>query len=313
MPAPKRSNSLSSKETMPKEITTILENQDWYKSLIEDCQSILGEGIWNYRLTLIKTYHLLGKRILEDYKEFKKAGIKTEKEIRSHVTKDLKQSDRTIRRSIQFARKYPDLDKLPEGKNISWHKICNLYLPEPKEENNIPLPKGKYNIIYADPPWKYWAGGEKNATRHYKCMEVEEIKALKVQELVAENCILFLWATWPAIKEALQVIEAWGFQYSTCGFVWIKSKKDNTGFGFGCGNWTRANTEFCLIATKGIIERKDATISQIIYEPTREHSQKPDIVRNKIIQLVGNLPRIELFARGKPPKGWVFWGQEVEL
>lgn len=114
-------------------LTINLENEDWYKELIGDCQAILTEGIWNYRWTLIKTYHLFGKRIIEDYSKFKDVGI-SEKEIRSHVTKDLKQSDRTIRRTIQFAKKYPDLEKLPEGKNISWHKICNELLPGQNEK-----------------------------------------------------------------------------------------------------------------------------------------------------------------------------------
>jgi len=100
--------------------------------------------------------------------------------------------------------------------------------------------------------------------------------------------------------------------YSTIGFVWVKANKNKKGFFFGLGNWTRSNAEICLIATKGRIERKDASISQIVYEPIEEHSKKPDIVRDKIIQLVGELPRIELFARGKLPKGWSGWGNQFD-
>lgn len=119
---------------MGKELIKPLEQEEWYQALIEDCQAIITEAVFTSRWTLIEGYHKLGKRILEDYKEFKKIGITKEKEIRSHVTKDLKQSDRTIRRAIQFVRKYPNLSTLPEGKNISWRKICNKYLPQPALE-----------------------------------------------------------------------------------------------------------------------------------------------------------------------------------
>ena len=112
-----------------------IEQEDWYQSLIDDCKSILGEGIWNYRLTLIKTYHLLGRRILEDKENFTKAGYLKESSQVTTLVNSLHQSQRTIERAIQFVRKYPDLDLLPEGKNISWHKICNHYLPESKKED----------------------------------------------------------------------------------------------------------------------------------------------------------------------------------
>lgn len=118
---------------MTKEIIKKLEDEEWYQALVEDCRAILTEGIFNYRWTLIKTYHLLGQRILEDESKFTKAGYLTDV-MSSHVTTSLGTSQRTIERAIQFVRTYSDLDKLPEGKNISWHKICNDLLPEPKGE-----------------------------------------------------------------------------------------------------------------------------------------------------------------------------------
>ena len=108
----------------------------------------------------------------------------------------------------------------------------------------------------------------------------------------------------------MDILRCWGFEYSTVGFVWVKSTKDKQGFAFGLGAWTRSNAEICVIARRGIIPRQDASISQIIYEPVGEHSAKPPIVREKIIQLVGDLPRIELFARNKT-EGWDVWGNEV--
>jgi N6-adenosine-specific RNA methylase IME4 len=141
-------------------------------------------------------------------------------------------------------------------------------------------------------------------------MSIEEIKALKVSELADDDCILFLWVTFPILKDAFEVIESWGFKYSTCGFNWIKKNKSGEGWFFGLGNWTRSNSELCLIATKGSPLRFSASVSQIIDTPIQEHSKKPDCVRDKIVELCGDLPRIELFARNKTD-GWDVWGNEV--
>jgi N6-adenosine-specific RNA methylase IME4 len=213
-------------------------------------------------------------------------------------------------------KKYPDQDKFIE-KYVSpkVKELTQKWLESNKKEllppiETPPLPEGKYNIILADPPWQYWEGGEKNQSQHYNTMTLEEIKQLPVQNIAGDNCILFLWATFPYLKETIEVMETWGFKYSTVGFVWVKSLKDGDGFHFGCGSWTRANAEICLIGTKGSIDRKNASISQIIYEPIREHSRKPDSVREKIVQLVGALPRIELFAR-QITEGWDVWGNET--
>jgi len=184
----------------------------------------------------------------------------------------------------------------------------NIRLEQAKDFK--PLPNGKYTIIYADPPWQYWEGGEKNQSNHYSTMTMEQIKNLPVGELAADDCILFLWVTFPILKECFDVIESWGFSYSTGGFVWVKKNKISDSFFFGNGGWTRANTEFCLIATKGSPKRIDASISQIICSPIEEHSKKPDIVREKIVQLIGDVPRIELFARNQS-EGWSVWGNEV--
>jgi len=175
----------------------------------------------------------------------------------------------------------------------------------------LPLPqKGKYNIILADPPWQYYEGGFKNQSQHYSTMSLEDISNLPVGDLADDNCLLFLWTTFPMLDSFIDVLRCWGFEYSTVAFVWVKSNKAKDGFAFGLGNWTRSNAEICVLARRGSIERKDASISQIIYEPLEEHSKKPDIVRDKIVQLVGDLPRIELFARQKAD-GWNSWGNEI--
>ena len=113
------------------------------------------------------------------------------------------------------------------------------------------------------------------------------------------------------IREALEVIKAWGFEYKTIAFQWVKTYKSGFGEFLGLGNWTRGNTEPCLLATKGKPHRINAGISQLIFSPLRKHSQKPPEARVKIKKLLGDLPAVELFAREKTP-GWDVWGNEVE-
>lgn len=162
------------------------------------------------------------------------------------------------------------------------------------------------------PPWRYRdrkCNG--NAESHYETMTINEICQLPIKDIAADDCVLFIWATYPMLKEALQVIEAWGFKYKSIAFQWIKQNKSGNGYFFGLGRWTRGNTEPCLIAVKGKPHRVNNSISQLIFKPLREHSQKPDIIREKIVQLMGNEQSyIELFARTNTP-GWDVWGNET--
>ena len=169
----------------------------------------------------------------------------------------------------------------------------------------------KYNIIYADPPWSYKdkkCNG--NCESHYNTMNIKDICKLPIRDITDKDCVLFLWVTYPMLKEGLELIEAWGFQYKTIGFQWIKQNKSGNGFFFGLGRWTRGNTECCLIAVKGKPKRVNNAVSQLVISPLEKHSKKPDIVREKIVELIGDLPRIELFAR-QTCDGWDCWGNEV--
>ena len=115
------------------EVVEVKEIQtDWYQSLIDDCQSIIVEAEFTSRWVIVEGYHSLGMRILQDEPKMVQGGS-TLRETLSRVTKLLNTSERTLYRAVQFAKKYPDLDLLPEGKNVSWRKICNEYLPEHKE------------------------------------------------------------------------------------------------------------------------------------------------------------------------------------
>lgn len=170
----------------------------------------------------------------------------------------------------------------------------------------------KFNVIYADPPWEYndKALNRGGALRYYETMTLADICQLPVQDIAAKDCALFLWVTWPYIFECEKVINAWGFKYKTDAFTWVKRNKKTDSLFWGMGHWTRANSEICLLATKGKPKRESAAVHQIIYAPVGEHSQKPAEARERIVKLCGNVPRIELFARQETP-GWNVWGNEV--
>ena len=172
----------------------------------------------------------------------------------------------------------------------------------------------KYSTIYADPPWKYktWTEGGGTAEKHYPTMKLDDIIEMKdtIEKISDNNCILFLWVTFPCLLEGLKVMKEWGFTYKTCGFNWVKRNKKSNTFFFGMGYWTRANSELCLIGTKGTIKRKSNKVFQIVDTPIEEHSKKPDVVRDRIVELVGDIPRIELFAR-QTANNWDCWGNEI--
>ena len=191
------------------------------------------------------------------------------------------------------------------------------------------MKKEKYQIIYADPPWKYKQGKSMGthfqgaADAQYPCMDYRDIGKLPVKELADEKCILFIWVTFPMLAEGLEVIKAWGFEYKTIAFSWVKINPVNKQPLFGIGYYTKSNVEVCLLATKGEAHKlvKNNSISQVIVAPRTKHSKKPDEIREKIVQLVGDVPRIELFARDNgsrnlfnknPLDGWSAWGNEVE-
>ena len=142
-------------------------------------------------------------------------------------------------------------------------------------------------------------------------MSIEELCALPVAELAAKDSALFMWATFPQLPEALRLIRAWGFTYKSVAFVWLKKNRKADSWFYGLGFWTRANAEICLLATKGHPKRQAADIHQFIISPIEAHSKKPDETRDRIVALMGDLPRVELFARQTSPGG-VVWGNEVE-
>jgi N6-adenosine-specific RNA methylase IME4 len=183
------------------------------------------------------------------------------------------------------------------------------------------LPREHFGAILADPPWHYkvWAEGSQDsrlASSKYRVMATKDIVELPVVELAAPDCVLFIWATWPMLTDALAIIDAWGFKYKTCAFDWTKAHvgqiemfRDDADGQMGMGYWTRANTEPCLLATRGKPKRLNADVRQAIIAPRREHSRKPDGVHKRIERLVAG-PYLELFAR-QQRAGWTVWGNET--
>jgi len=181
----------------------------------------------------------------------------------------------------------------------------------------------KYQIIYADPPWQYADQKGKDPKMGgitYSTMPLEEIKSLRVDDISDKDCMLFLWATMPLLKEAIEVIEAWGFKYITCGFCWVKKNPNGQGIYSGMGHWVNGNAELCLIGKKGKPQRKAKNVKQILQHPRQRHSKKPDEVRDRIVKLMGDIPRIELFTRPDPQlrldgtntfDGWDVIGNEI--
>lgn len=170
----------------------------------------------------------------------------------------------------------------------------------------------KYSIIYADPPWQYDRKvGTGIAENHYQTMKVKELQELPVSQITDKDCVLFLWVTFPFLPEGLAVMRSWGFQYKTCAFNWVKRNRKADSYYFGMGFWTRSCSEICLLGTKGNPKRVSKSVRQICDARIMEHSRKPDEIRERIVELCGDLPRMELFARRKYA-GWDCLGNEID-
>lgn len=188
----------------------------------------------------------------------------------------------------------------------------------------------RYRAILADPPWHFRARtalqvgnwtSRRDAEKHYPVMGIEDIKALPVRDMAAKDAHLFLWTTGPCLRQAFDVIEAWGFRYSAVAFTWVKLKRSfdarqlrlvptaDADLHVGLGLTTRKNAEFCLLGRRGNCRRNSKSVREIIMAPVREHSRKPDEVYGRI-EAYCDGPYLELFARQAWP-GWDAWGNEV--
>lgn len=171
-----------------------------------------------------------------------------------------------------------------------------------------------YRVILADPPWAFEnysaAGEDRNANQHYPTMSADEVGALPVGHLAARNCALFLWVTDPLLDRGIEVLKRWGFRYTTVAFTWAKRTSTDAAWHLGTGYYTRANPETCLLGIAGTMGLpKSRAVRQLIVDPVREHSRKPDRIRSDIEAMFDG-PYVELFARSSRP-GWDSWGNET--
>jgi N6-adenosine-specific RNA methylase IME4 len=179
----------------------------------------------------------------------------------------------------------------------------------------------KARVILADPPWHYQNYGSEPGTMHnrqrgaqkyYLTMTIDQLCALPVIDIAADNAALFMWSTWPQMPEALRLIDAWGFVYKTLAWEWVKFNSNSMGIFVGMGNYTRSNPEPCLLAFRGDpIPVAVHDVSSVIMSPVQEHSRKPSQQYERIESLYPQGPYLELFAR-RARAGWGVWGNEVE-
>jgi N6-adenosine-specific RNA methylase IME4 len=180
------------------------------------------------------------------------------------------------------------------------------------------LPTGPFDVILADPAWHYnsrhGAGTRfgKGVHDYYPTMTEAEIASLPVAGIAGDRATLFLWATWPHLATALRVIEAWGFEYVTVGFVWVKTRGEAEGIYHGVGFYSKSNTEPCLLARRGRAMKPAVDdVSSVVVSPLREHSRKPEAVRTRIQRMYPHARKVELFCR-ESAEGWQTWGNEVD-
>ncbi len=204
--------------------------------------------------------------------------------------------------------------KATEGEIDVVRKVVKKAVRKRKEEElgakQRALPTKKYGVIVADPAWKFkfWSANMPMSSPddHYGTTELEKIKQLDVSSIAARECVLFLWTTVPMYQQALEVITAWGFAYVS-QFVWVKDKA-------GTGYWNRNKHEVLLVCTRGAIPAPapGTQIASVIEAKVGKHSEKPAKAMEMIEKYFPSLPKVELFCRGKPRKGWDGWGSEAE-
>ena len=286
---------------MANELTT----QDWYQHLVEECKAIITEAVFTSRWALVEGYWTLGKRIRTDLKWQKYSqGLYTSQDLANAIGI----SERTLDYALQTYDNYQPIDKIPEGKNISWNKLITKYLTK-HTKDSPPLPEGKYQVIYADPPWPYTNmqhGIDEQETtldNHYPTMSISDICNLSVRELSGDNSVLFIWTTSPFLEDTFTIIDAWGFEYKA-SIIWDKVKHN-------VGYYVSVRHEFLLICTRGSCLPDNPKLYDSVQtiERSNTHSQKPEAFY-KIIEDLYRGKKIELFARNKR-EGWEAWGNEL--
>lgn len=276
---------------------------DWYESLVDDCKAIITEAVFTSRWALVEGYHALGERIRQDSEKQQITALL------QRVAVDIKQSERTLWYAVQFYDKYHDLQTVPEGKNISWHKLVNKYLPlsEVVQAELKPF-NGLYDVLVIDPPWpieKIERDVSPNQVRlEYQLMTVEEIGQLKSKLPMADDCHVWLWTTQKYLPYAFEILKQWGLRY-VCSFVWHKQG------GFQPFGLPQYNCEFALYARNGTPIFADLKDFKLCFNaPRGEHSEKPEEFYNTIRRVTAGR-RLDMFNR-RAIDGFDSWGNEAK-
>ena len=181
---------------------------------------------------------------------------------------------------------------------IKAERIANTVTPE--------LPEGTYNLVLADPPWRYEfsKSDSRKIENQYPTMELGDICALDIKSISHDDCVLFMWATSPKLADSMEVLTGWGFEYKTC-MIWAKDK-------IGMGYYARQRHELLLIATRGTpsVPSPSDRPDSVIEAPREEHSRKPDVFYGVIEKMYPKSEKVELFCR-RPRDGWTAWGNQV--
>jgi N6-adenosine-specific RNA methylase IME4/ParB-like chromosome segregation protein Spo0J len=207
---------------------------------------------------------------------------------------------------IEVKQKAPEFIEPILNGEIEISKVVREIRRKDRIENTPTMPNGNYNVLYADPPWRYDFGFDIHgaADRHYHTMTIEELCELPIADLSEDNAVLFMWVTSPKLFDAKKVIDAWGFDYKT-SFIWDKVKHV-------MGHYNSVRHEILLVCVRGSFPKQNNTLhdSVISIERTDEHSEKPEYFRHLIEEMYPNSKKIELFAR-KRVDGWDAWGNEL--
>lgn len=209
------------------------------------------------------------------------------------------------------------MERIPLSSGAAHVLVQNhpVYVSDGVFSDRFPFEDDTFQVIYCDPPWiqDSQLGREKKRGNPelYPLLSTRDLCDLPVADITAKDATVFMWALDAMIPDAIELMRAWGFLYKTVAFTWYKQTSRGNDH-FGTGAWTRKGTELCLMGVKGRPKRVSASVRQLQRGSVREHSRKPDIVRERIVELMGDVPRLEMFCR-YPEQGWYSWGNEVSM